>query len=134
MDKVGYTAGAFDLFHVGHLRHIKAASGLCDRLIVGVSSDELVEETKGKKPIVPFHERLEIVSSLECVDVAIGQYNLDKIVAWNKLKYDVLFIGDDWYCHDRFATYENWLKKFDVSVIYLPYTHHISTSLLKEKL
>jgi len=130
---VGYTSGVFDLFHVGHLRILRRAKALCDRLIVGVTVDELVGY-KNQKVVVPFEQRLEIVSGLKAVDLAIPQDDLDKFVIWEKLKFDVLFIGDDWYGTDRFKHYERKLKSVGVKIIYLPYTAGISTTGLKSKL
>src|SRR6185436_18748097 len=93
---VGYTAGVFDLFHVGHLRLLQNAAGLCDRLIVGVSTDELVSY-KGKSPVVPFEERMEIVRSVKGVSAVLAQSDVDKFAMWQKLQYDVMFVGDDWH-------------------------------------
>jgi len=130
---VGYTSGVFDLFHVGHLRILRRAKALCDRLIVGVTVDELVGY-KNRKVVVPFEQRLEIVSGLKAVDLAIPQDDLDKFVMWKKLKFDVLFIGDDWYGTDRFRHFERKLKSVGVKIVYLPYTTGISTTGLKSKL
>lgn len=130
---VGYASGVFDLFHIGHLRILQRAKALCDRLIVGVTVDELVGY-KNQKVVVPFEQRLEIVSGLKAVDLAIPQDDLDKLAMWKKLKFDVLFIGDDWYGSDRFRDYERKLKSVGVKIVYLPYTTGISTTGLKSKL
>ena len=92
---VGYTTGVYDLFHIGHLNLLKNARGLCDKLIVGVSTDTLVGY-KGKRPIIPFEDRIEIVRNIKWVDAAIPQESLDKFAAWEKLKFDIMFVGDDW--------------------------------------
>ena len=93
---IGYTAGVYDLFHIGHLNMLRNARSLCDKLIVGVTTDELVSY-KGKKSIIPFHERIEIVRNIKCVDAVVPQESMDKMDLWNKLKYDIMFVGDDWY-------------------------------------
>ena len=93
---IGYTTGVFDLFHIGHLNLLKNAKGLCDKLIVGVTSDELVSY-KGKKAVIPFEERMEIVRNIQYVDAVIPQESMDKMENWKKLKYDVMFVGDDWH-------------------------------------
>jgi len=129
---VGYTSGVFDLFHVGHLNVLKRAKALCHRLIVGVTTDELVSY-KNTEAIIPFAERLEIVQSITYVDLAIPQDNLDKWVMWKKLKFDVMFIGDDWYDTERFKDFEAKLAGVGVKIIYLPYTKGISTSDIKER-
>ena len=90
---IGYTSGVYDLFHIGHLNLLKNAKGLCDKLVVGVSVDELVAY-KNKRAVIPFAERLEIVRSIKYVDAAIPQEDLDKFKMWEKLHFDVLFVGD----------------------------------------
>lgn len=130
---VGYTSGVFDLFHVGHLNILKRAKSLCDRLIVGVTTDELVGY-KYTEAIIPFAERLEIVQSIKYVDLAVPQDDLDKLEMWKKLKFDVMFIGDDWYNTDRFKDFEAKLAGVGVKVVYLPYTKGLSTSDIKERL
>lgn len=72
MTTLGYTSGVYDLFHIGHLNLLKNAKGLCDKLIVGVTIDELVQY-KNKKSVIPFSERIEIVRSIKYVDAAIPQ-------------------------------------------------------------
>lgn len=130
---VGYTSGVYDLFHIGHLNLLKNAKGLCDKLIVGVSVDELVAY-KHKKAVIPFAERLEIVRSVKYVDAAIPQDDLDKFKMWEKLHFDVLFVGDDWFKSERWQEME---KKFDavgVRVVYFPYTKGTSSTILNETL
>lgn len=130
---IGYTTGVFDMFHIGHLNLLKNAKGMCDKLIVGVTVDELVSY-KNKKAIIPFEERIEIVRSIKYVDAAIPQYDLNKVLMCKKLKANYLFVGDDWYDSDNWKKYENELKKENVKVIYFPYTKSISSSLLREKI
>ena len=93
------------MFHIGHLNLLRNAKSMCDKLIVGVSVDELVQY-KGKSPVIPFQERIEIVRSIRYVDVAIPQENMDKVSACKKLKADYLFVGDDWYNSDKWNEYE----------------------------
>jgi glycerol-3-phosphate cytidylyltransferase len=130
----GYTAGVFDLFHVGHVNLLRAARDLCDRLIVGVSTDDVVAKTKGARCAVPFHERIEIVRSCRFVDAAIAQNDLDKVEAWHRLHYDVLFVGDDWFGHQRWQGYEASLREVGVRVVYLPYTEGVSSTQLRRQL
>lgn len=130
---IGYTTGVFDLFHIGHLNLLKNAKAMCDRLIVGVTSDELVTY-KHKKAVIPFEERLEIVRSIKYVDAAIIQDNLDKYEAWKKMKFDILFVGDDWYNTDQWNTYEELLTKVGVRIIYFPYYKGTSSTLINETL
>ena len=119
--RVGYTSGVFDLFHIGHLTLLKNAKGLCDKLIVGVTVDELVSY-KNKRAVIPFEERLEIVRSIQYVDAAIPQYDMDKFEMWNKLSFDVMFVGDDWYRSDKWSQLEE--KFTEVGVRYRLFPVH----------
>jgi glycerol-3-phosphate cytidylyltransferase len=130
---IGYTSGVFDLFHIGHLNLLKNAKGLCDKLIVGVTVDALVKY-KHKNSVIPFEERIEIVRNIKCVDAAIPQEDLDKFKMWEKLKFDVLFVGDDWYQSPRWKSLEQKFKKVGVRIIYFPYTKGTSSTLLNETL
>lgn len=131
---VGYTTGAFDLFHIGHLQILQKSKAMCDKLIVGVSTDELVIKAKSKKPTIPFLDRMEIVKSIKYVDVVVPQEDRDKIKAWKKLKFDILFVGDDWFGDKTWETYEKELNKQKVKIIYFPYTKGISSTLLQKKI
>ena len=130
---IGYTSGVYDLFHVGHLNLLRNAKGMCDKLIVGVSTDELVEY-KNKKAIIPHVERMEIVRALRYVDSVIAQENLNKFEMWEKLKFDVLFVGDDWYKTEKWEQVEEQLKSVGVRVVYFPYTKGTSSTLLNDVL
>ena len=132
--RVGYTTGVFDMFHIGHLNILRRAKEQCDYLIVGVSTDELVKEYKNKTPIIPFEERAEIVQSIDCVDRVIAQENRDKYEAWRELKFDVMFVGDDWKGKPLFMKVEEEFKKVGVDVVYFPYTKDTSSTILREKL
>ena len=132
--RVGYTTGVFDMFHIGHLNILRRAKEKCDYLIVGVSTDELVMEYKNKTPIIPFEERAEIVQSIDCVDRVIAQENRDKYEAWRELKFDVMFVGDDWKGKPLFMKVEEEFKKVGVDVVYFPYTKDTSSTILREKL
>ncbi len=131
---VGYTTGVFDLFHIGHLNLLQQAKSNCDRLIVGVSTDELVETYKNKTPIIPFEERIEIVSALKCVDEVIPQSHRDKIAAYHDIKFDVMFVGSDWKGSVLFSAVEAELAEYGVKVIYFEYTNHVSSTALKSTL
>ncbi len=131
--KLGYTSGVYDLFHIGHLKLLRNARALCDRLIVGVTTDELVSY-KNKRSVIPFSERLEIVQSCRYVDAAVPQESLDKYAAWERLKFDVLFVGDDWFKHERWQQLEEKFKAVNVKVVYFPYTKGTSSTLVSEVL
>jgi len=131
---IGYTTGVFDLFHVGHVRILKNARALCDRLIVGVSTDELVKEYKDKLPVIPFNERLEVVASNRYVDVAVAQVNRDKLEAWNRYKFQRMFVGDDWFKSDKWKGLDKEFEERGVEIVYFPYTQSTSSTMITNTL
>jgi len=128
---IGYTSGVFDLFHIGHLNLLKNAKGLCDKLIVGVTSDELVAY-KNKKAVIPHQERMEIVRNIKYVDAVVPQYDMDKFKMWERLKFDVMFVGDDWFETDKWKKFDEQFKAVGVKIIYFPYTKGVSSTLINE--
>ena len=132
--KIGYTAGVYDMFHIGHLNILKRAKEQCEYLIVAVSTDELVEKTKNKRPIIPYEERKQIVEAIKYVDKVVPQENKDKIAAYKKYHYDAMFVGDDWKGSELFTKCEEELKKYGSEVVYFPYTQGTSSTILREKL
>ena len=129
--KIGYTTGVYDLFHIGHLNLLKNAKSLCDKLIVGVTTDELVAY-KNKKAVIPFNERMEIVSNIKYVDLVVPQESMDKMEMWEKLKFDVMFVGDDWYKSEKWKKYEDDFKAVNVKIVYFPYTKGTSSTLIND--
>lgn len=130
MKRVGYTTGVFDMFHVGHLRIVQQAKAQCDKLIVGVSSDELVLSYKNKKPIIPLEDRMEILRSVKYVDQVVVQSHRDKILAQTEVGFNVMFVGDDWKGKTLFQEAERVFKQRGVAVVYFPYTQHVSSTRL----
>lgn len=131
---IGYTTGVFDMFHIGHLNILKRAKENCDYLIVGVSTDELVKSYKNKIPVIPFEERAAIVNAIKYVDQVVPQINRNKIDAFNKIKFDVMFVGDDWKGSELFSEVETYLNSHGAKIIYFPYTQGISSSILRKRL
>ena len=131
---IGYTQGTFDMFHIGHLNLLQNSRKLCDILVVGVNSDELVLSYKQKHAIVPLDERMAIIKALKCVDQVIACETLVKKVAWEQVHFNRLFIGDDWKGNDRWMATEQEMKELGVELIFLPYTKNTSSTLLREKL
>lgn len=129
---IGYTTGVFDMFHIGHLNIIKASKEKCDYLIVGVSTDELVKKEKNKTPVIPFEERVEIVSSLKYVDQVVPQINKNKLEAWEKYHFNRMFVGNDWKGTSAWNYYEVQFQPLGVEIIYLPHTDGISSTTLTE--
>lgn len=130
---IGYTSGVYDLFHVGHLNLIKNAKGLCDKLIVGVTSDELVLY-KNKKAIIGHAERMDIVRSIKYVDAVVPQNDMDKFKMWERLKFDVMFVGDDWFESEKWKDLDERFKSVGVKIIYFPYTKGTSSTLINKTL
>jgi len=128
---IGYTTGVFDLFHIGHLNLLRNAKSLCDKLIVGVTTDELVSY-KHKKAVIPFIERCEIVRNIKYVDLVVPQENMDKYEAWKKLKFDIMFVGDDWYNTEKWNSVEAKFERVGVKVVYFPYTKGTSSTLINQ--
>lgn len=132
--KIGYTTGVYDMFHIGHLNILQKAKELCDYLIVGVSTDEVVQSYKNKMPIIPFSERIAIISALKCVDEAVPQTSMNKMEAWEKLHFDALFHGSDWKGSDMYNKMIDELEQVGVDVVFLPHTEGVSSTLLSEVL
>lgn len=130
---IGYTTGVYDLFHIGHLNLLKNAKGLCDKLVVGVTTDELVSY-KNKRAVIPFEERLEIIRSIKYVDSVIPQESMDKFEVWKKVKFNVMFVGDDWQSTPKWEELEQKFKEVGVKIIYFPYTKGTSSTLINETL
>ncbi|MBB6480747.1 adenylyltransferase/cytidyltransferase family protein [Spirochaeta isovalerica] len=131
---IGYTSGVYDLFHIGHLNLLRNAKSMCDKLIVGVTTDELMLVYKKKSTFIPFNERCEIVRSIKYVDAVVPQVDMDKLKQWEKLKFNVLFVGDDWHNTEKWQTIEGKLKDVNVQVIYFPYTKGVSSTKLNAML
>ena len=123
----------YDLFHIGHLNLLRNAKAECDYLIVGVTVDDLVSY-KGRRAVIPFEERIQIVGAIRYVDEAVAQEDLDKVKAWERYHYDVLFVGDDWKGKPNWIAYEKALAEKNVDVVYLPYTKETSSTQLRDVL
>lgn len=130
---IGYTSGVYDLFHIGHLNLLRNAKGMCDKLIVGVTTDELVSY-KNKQAVIPHNERMEIVRAIKYVDSVVPQENMDKFEMWKKLKFDVMFVGDDWFNSPKWEELEAKFKEVGVRIVYFPYTKGTSSTILNETL
>ena len=130
---IGYTAGVYDLFHIGHLNLLKNAKGMCDKLIVGVTVDELVSY-KNKKAFIPYEERIEMVRACKYVDAVVPQENMDKLGMCKRLGASYLFVGDDWYGTEKWKKYEKEFEENNIKIIYFPYTNGISSTKIREVL
>ena len=130
--KVGYTQGVYDMFHIGHLNLLNNARDLCEHLIVGVNSDELVTQYKHKLPVIPEEERRMIVANIKAVDACEIVDTLDKVENYKRFHYDAVFIGDDWKGNARWTQTEKDLAPYGVDVVYLPHTQGICSTELRK--
>ena len=137
--RIGYTCGVFDLFHVGHLNLLEKCKKECDCLIVGVCSDEYVRVCKHKESVINENDRTKILNALKCVDraeiVSIDE-TLDKMLAWERFQFNVLFSGSDWKDTPRFLETEKQFKDngIELEIVFFDYTHGISTTQIKKDL
>lgn len=128
-----YTSGTWDLFHVGHLNILQKSANLGDKLIVGVSSDELIIEYKGIPPLIPFEQRFKIIESIKWVSKAVRQDVLTEIRQLKELNVDIVTIGDDW--KDKYLEGLEWMKNQPGKrVEYIPYTSEVSTTEIKRNI
>lgn len=137
--KIGFTCGVYDLFHVGHLNLLEKCKQHCDHLIVGICTDDYVRKFKDKEPVINENDRMRIIGALKCVDevaFVTNEETVDKVAAWNRFKFDVLFAGDDWKGSERFKETERAFKEnnLDIEVVFFPYTQSVSTTKLRAQL
>ncbi len=131
---VGYIAGVFDLFHIGHLNLFKRAKEQCDYLIVGVVTDEGVMNDKRTMPFVPFGERMELVRSCRYVDEAVeippDRSNTDE--AYRRYRFDVQFSGSDYEHDEAWIAKREYLRKQGSDLVFFPYTQSTSSTQIKD--
>ncbi len=130
--EVGYTTGVFDMFHIGHLNILRKAKAQCNHLIVGVTLDEVVQQYKDKTPVIPFEERMQIVGAIKYVDEVVPQVSMNKMEAWKRLHFDVMFHGNDWQGSSMYEEIVKDFQKVGVDVVFLPHTDGVSSSQLTE--
>lgn len=129
---IGYTTGVYDMFHIGHLNILRRAKEQCDFLIVGVSTDQLVEKEKSKTPIIPFGNRCAIVEAIKYVDKVVPQEDKNKYAAWERLHFNKMFVGSDWQGSPQWQRFEEQFRPLGVEIVYLPHTDGISSTLLRD--
>jgi len=131
---IGYTTGVFDMFHIGHLNILRRAKEKCDYLIVGVSTDEVVQSYKHKTPIIPFEQRAAIVEAIKYVDEVVPQTSMDKLQFLRHRHFDVMFHGDEWKGTELYNQYEKDFSEYGARIEYLSHTEGISSTQLREKI
>ena len=132
--RIGYAAGAFDLFHIGHLNLLKHARSECDHLIAGVVSDEMLQLTKNVNPVIPLAERMEIVSHISYVDQVHAEVVPNKLDTWREVRFTHFFKGDDWRGTEKGLRLEREFAEVGVEVVYFPYTMSTSSTVLRRAL
>ena len=129
---IGYTTGVFDMFHVGHLNILRRAKEQCDYLIVGVSTDEVVESYKHHIPIIPYEQRAAIVEAIKYVDEVVPQTSMNKTEFLKQRHFDIMFHGDEWKGTDLYNQYEKEFEQYGAKIVYLSHTDGISSTMLRE--
>lgn len=132
--RIGYAPGAYDLFHIGHLNILRQAKSRCDYLVAGVVSDEMCELTKGRRPVIPLAERMEIVGHISLVDEVYAERTPEKLDAWHDVHFTHIFKGDDWQGTPKGDKLERDFSSVGVEVVYFPYTVHTSSTVLRRAL
>ena len=120
-----FTSGCFDIFHQGHLNILKKTKALCDHLIVGVSTDELIIKDKGRPPIIPFEERISVLEAIKYVDEVIPQVDKKKQKIVDDYSIDAISVGSDW---------KGKYPHVSCEMVYFDYTPNVSSTVLKQKL
>lgn len=131
-ETVGYVPGGFDMFHIGHLNILRAARSRCSRLVVGVASDASLRAMKGRPPVIPHSERMQLVAHINFVDDVVTDYSQDKRLAWHAHPFDLLFKGDNWAGTPKGQRLEREMAEVGATVVYLPYTPSTSSTMLRE--
>ena len=132
--RTGYVPGGWDMFHIGHLRILERARAQCDRLVVGVVTDEALVAAKGRPPMVPFAQRAAVVAAVGLVDEVVADASSNKLLAWEAVGFDVLFKGDDWRGTAKGDRLEAEMAQVGVELRYFPYTPHTSSTALRSVL
>lgn len=131
---IGYTTGVFDMFHIGHLNILRRAKKMCDYLIVGVSTDEVVESYKNKKPVIPYEQRAAIVAAIKYVDEVVPQTTMNKLEFLKLRHFDVMFHGDEWKGTELYNKYEEEFAEYNARIEYFSHTEGVSSTLIREKI
>lgn len=132
--KVGFLCGFFDLLHDGHINILKKAKERCDYLIVAVGTDEFMRQRKNRESVLSFEQRVKIVKSIRYVDEVVEEIDLDKIEAYKRYKFNVMFAGDDHLYEPIYIEATKKLKEFGVDTIYIPRVNGCSSTEIRKKI
>jgi rfaE bifunctional protein nucleotidyltransferase chain/domain len=127
---VVFTAGVWDILHVGHLNLLRRARALGDRLIVGVLTDEAAERYK-PRPVMPFDQRLELISELRTVDDVVQVDDTNATTLLQQLKPHILVHGSDILKKADWEIGQTWMREHGRQFVVLPYTEGVSSTRLK---
>ena len=133
---IGYVAGAFDMFHIGHLNLLRRAKERCDYLIAGIMSDERMYNLKQKYPIIPCRERMQIVAGCRYVD-RVEELPADRAGirdAYHMFHFDCMFSGDDHQDHKDWLAARDYLRQQGSDIVFLPYTKEQSSTQIRNRL
>lgn len=130
--RIGFVSGFFDILHEGHIQILEYAKSQCEELIVAIGTDEFMKTRKGREPVLKYSERAIIVQAIKYVDRIVEETDLDKIAAYQKYKFNVMFAGDDHQQEDIYIRDAEILKKrYGVDTIYIKRSNISSTELRK---
>lgn len=136
-----YTGGTFDLFHAGHINFLKRCqeiAGIAGTVTVALNTDEFIYEYKKKTPILSYQERAVVLEACRYVNFVVPNIGgADSKPAIEECKPDVIAIGSDWARRDYYKQMQfdqDWLDERNISLIYIPYTKGISSTLIKQKI
>ena len=127
-----YTVGTWDLLHVGHLALLKYCQTLGDTVAVGVASDEVVNRYKPHVPVIPLHQRIEMLEALQCVDIVRPYYELEYVSACKELGVDTFVIGEDWGNKAHNISVESYLEGRGKDIVQVNYDPQTSSTQIKK--
>lgn len=131
--KRGFICGFFDILHDGHIDILRQAKEKCEHLIVAVGTDDLMLKRKQRRSILNYEQRVEIVKAIRYVDEVVPEKDLDKIAAYYKYFFDVMFAGDDHLDENIYVETAKYLKKMGVDTIYIPRRKKISSTDIRKR-
>ena len=132
-----YTGGTFDLFHAGHVEFLRRCAEL-GSVTVSLNEDEFIEKYKGKRPVISYQERKDVLLGCRWVDSVVPNVGgVDSRISINLVSPDLVVIGSDWARRDYYAQMgfdQDWLDERGIGLCYIPYTQGISSTAIKERL
>lgn len=131
--KKGFVCGFFDILHEGHINILSQAKDMCDYLIVGVGTDDFMIRRKNHESILSYEQRVSVVRAIQYVDEVVPEEDLDKVAAYKKYHFDVMFAGSDHENERIYIEAEKTLKEFGVDTIYISRINDTSSTKLRKR-